>query len=368
MLAVDFNPKSGGRRATLKEVAAELGVAPSTVSNAYNRPDQLSVALRERVFETARRLGYPGPDPLARGLRRRRAGAVGVLYDNPLSYAFADPAEVLFLQGVSMVTEEEGLGLLLLSGAPGEERDPGVITGAVVDGFVLYSMSEDDPLVAAALGRRLPIVIVDQPRTGDVPIVGIDDEAAARSAVEHLITLGHWRFGVVTFGLGPGACDGIADLDRQEAATYRVSRSRLRGYAAAIAAVGLSWADVPVYECAENVPEKGRIATEALLARDPRPTAILTFSDQLALGAIEAARRLGLSVPIDLSVVGFDDVPEAARATPPLTTVHQPHVEKGLLAGRTLLAQLRDEEASGLELLPTRLVVRGSSSRPKTRR
>ena len=111
------NPKSGERRATLKEVAAELGVAPSTVSNAYNRPDQLSAALRERVFETARRLGYPGPDPLARGLRRRRAGAIGVLYDNRLSYAFADPAEVLFLQGVSMVTEEEGLGLLLLSGA-----------------------------------------------------------------------------------------------------------------------------------------------------------------------------------------------------------------------------------------------------------
>lgn len=362
------NPKSGGRRATLREVAAELGVAPSTVSNAYNRPDQLSAALRERVFETARRLGYPGPDPLARGLRRRRAGAVGVLYDTRLSYAFADPAEALFLQGVSMVTEEEGLGVLLLSGAPGAERDPKVISGAVVDGFILYSMAEDDPLVAAALGRRLPVVIVDQPRTGDVPIVGIDDEAAARSAAAHLITLGHRRFGVVTFGLAPGARDGIADLDRQAAATYRVSRSRLRGYAAAITDVGVSWADVPVYECAENVPEKGRIAAESLLSRDPRPTAILTSSDQLALGVIEAARRSGLSVPKDLSIVGIDDVPEAARATPPLTTVHQPHVEKGLLAGRNLLTQLRNEETSSTELLPTHLVVRGSTDRPNARR
>jgi DNA-binding LacI/PurR family transcriptional regulator len=365
---MDVNPKSGGRRATLKEVAAELGVAPSTVSNAYNRPDQLSAALRERVFETARRLGYPGPDPLARGLRRRRAGAVGVLYDNRLSYAFADPAEVLFLQGVSMVTEEEGLGLLLLSGAPGEGRDPEVISGAVVDGFVLYSMAEGDPLVDAALGRRLPIVIVDQPRTGDVPVVGIDDEAAARSAAEHVVAFGHRRFGVVSFGLGPGARDGIADLDRQEAATYRVSRTRLHGYAAAIDAAGLSWAEVPVYECAENVPEKGRIATEALLGRVPRPTAILTSSDQLALGVLEAARRTGLSVPRDLSVVGFDDVPEAARAAPPLTTIHQPHVEKGQLAGRNLLAQLRNEETSGPTLLPARLVVRGSTARPRTRR
>ena len=362
---MDINPKSGGRRATLKEVAAELGVAPSTVSNAYNRPDQLSVALRERVFETAKRLGYAGPDPLARGLRRRRAGAVGVLYENRLSYAFADPAEVLFLQGVSMVTEEEGLGLLLLSGAPGEERHPEVITGAVVDGFVLHSMAEDDPLVDAALGRRLPTVLVDQPRLGDLPVVSIDDEAAARSAAEHLVDLGHRRFGVVAFALAPGVRDGIAGLDRQEAATYRVSRSRLRGYAAAIADAGLSWAEVPVYECAENVPERGRIAAEALLARDPQPTAILTFSDQLALGALEAARSRGLSVPRDLSVVGFDDVPEAARATPPLTTIQQPHVGKGMLAGRTLLAQLRGEEAPSPALLPTRLVVRGSTARPK---
>jgi DNA-binding LacI/PurR family transcriptional regulator len=365
---VGVNPRSGGRRATLREVAAELGVAPSTVSNAYNRPDQLSAALRERVFETARRLGYPGPDPLARGLRRRRAGAVGVLYDTRLSYAFADPAEVLFLQGVSMVTEEEGLGVLLLSGAPGTERDPGVISGAVVDGFILYSMADGDPIVEAALGRRLPVVIVDQPRTGDVPIVGIDDEAAAHSAAEHVVGLGHRRFGVVTFGLAPGARDGIADQARQEAATYHVSRSRLRGYAAAITDVGVSWTDVPVYECAENVPEKGSIAAESLLSRDSRPTAILTSSDQLALGVIDAARRSGLSVPRDLSVVGFDDVPEAARATPPLTTVHQPHVEKGLLAGRNLLAQLRNEETSEPTLLPTHLVVRSSTAHPRTRR
>src|ERR687895_1245056 len=97
MLAVYFKSKSGGRRATLKEVAEELGVAPSTVSNAYNRPDQLSAALRERVLEAARRLGYPGPDPLARGLRRGRAGAIGLVYDSRLSYAVRDPAAVAFL-------------------------------------------------------------------------------------------------------------------------------------------------------------------------------------------------------------------------------------------------------------------------------
>jgi DNA-binding LacI/PurR family transcriptional regulator len=370
---MDVNPESGGlpgRRATLKQVAAELGVSPATVSNAYNRPDQLSVGLRERVFETARRLGYPGPDPMARGLRRRRAGAVGVLYEDRLSYAFADPAAVLFLQGVSVATEEAGLGLLLLTGAPGEARGPEAVSGAVVDGFVVNSLSEGDPLVGAALERRLAVVVADQPRIGGVPFVGIDDEGAARSVAEHLVELGHRRFGVVSFALAPGAPDGggIASIDRQGAATYPVSRDRLRGYATALEAAGVPWSDVPVYEHYENAPEEGRRAAEALLALEPRPTAILAISDQLAFGVIEAARSMGLSVPEDLSVAGFDDVPEAARSDPPLTTVHQPHVEKGLSAGRMLLAHLRGEEHQGPELFPTRLIVRSSTAPPKAER
>jgi len=369
---VEVNPGNGGvgRRATLKEVAAELGVSPATVSNAYNRPDQLSAAMRERVFEAARRLGYPGPDPLARGLRRGRAGAVGVLYEDRLSYAFADPAAVLFLRGVSVATEEAGLGLLLLTGAPGEARGPEAVSGAVVDGFVVNSLSEGDPLVGAALGRRLPVVVTDQPRIGGLPFVGVDDEGAARSVAEHLVGLRHRRFGVVTFGLAreiPNG-DGMASLERQRAATYPVSRDRLRGYAAALEAAGVPWAGVPVYENYENAPEGGRRAAEALLALEPRPTAILAASDQLAFGVLEAVRNMGLSVPEDLSVAGFDDVPEAARSDPPLTTVHQPHVEKGLAAGRMLLARLRGEEISSPTLFPTRLIVRDSTAPPKKRR
>jgi DNA-binding LacI/PurR family transcriptional regulator len=101
---------------------------------------------------------------------------------------------------------------------------------------------------------------------------------------------------------------------------------------------------VPIYEAAGNAPGQGRIAVEVLLSRSPRPTAILTLSDQLAFGVFEAAKKMGLSIPEDLSVVGFDDVSEASRTGPPLTTVYQPHVEKGLVAGRMLVAQLGDEE------------------------
>lgn len=348
----------------MKEVAAEVGVSLATVSNAYNRPDQLSPELRERVFEAAGRLGYSGPDPQARGLRRRRTGAVGVLYTDRLSYAFADPAAVLFFEGVSVAAEEAGLGLLLVPGSVWGQRDPEAVRAAAVDGFVVYCMAGDDPMMRAVVERRVPVVMVDDPPFEDVPSVVVDDEGGARAAAEHLIGLGHRRFGVVAFELSPQPVGGIADLRRQGEVAYQSMRLRLAGYRAAIEEAGLSWEDVPVYECPENVPEEGANAARVLLKRKPRPTALLVTSDQLAFGAIEACRGLGLPVPGDVSVVGFDDVPEAARATPALTTVHQDHVKKGLLAGRLLVARLGGEEPPGPEPLPTRLIVRGSTASP----
>ena len=354
----------GKRRATMTRVAEELGVSAMTVSNAYNRPERLSAALRERIFETARRLGYPGPNPLGQSLRRGRVGALGVIYDNLLSYAFEDQAAVSFLRGVSAAAEEEGLGLTLVPGSPRGERDASAIGRTLVDGFVVYSVADGDPVVEAALERGLPAVTVDQPRVEGVSFVGIDDEAAARAAAEHLVELGHRRYGVVSFGLSPDWRVGIADEERQRSASYRVSRSRLEGFAAALAADGVSWSEVPVYECPSSSKALGRDAAEVVLSRVPRPTAVLATSDELAQGVMEAARERGLSVPGDLSVVGFDDVPEAAIATPPLTTVRQDHVEKGALAGRLLVARLREKETEDTYLLPTGLVVRGSTGPP----
>lgn len=356
------NRANSGRRATLKDVAAEVGVSTATVSNAYNHPDQLSEELRERVLEAAQRLGYSGPDPMARNLRRQRAGAVGVLYTDRLSYAFADPAAVMFFEGMSVATEEAGLGLLLIPGGSLGERDPEAVRDAAVDGVVIYCMAEDDPLVETVLARHLPTVLVDQPPVQGIPSVGIDDEGAARKAAEHLIGLGHRSFGVVTFELAKGAKGGFADEDRQRAATYRPSRSRLHGYADALERTGVSWSEVPVYECAENTLEEGKRAAEALFALDPRPTAILATSDQISFGILETARNAGISVPEELSVVGFDDVPGAARENPPLTTVNQPHIEKGLRTGRILVAQLRGEEPPEAGVLPTELVVRSSTA------
>ena len=350
---------------TLTSIARELGVSAMTVSNAYNHPDRLSEALREQIFETAGRLGYQGPDPVGRSLRRQRTDVVGVLYSNPLSYAFDDPAAVSFLGGLSSVTEGADLGLLMVPAAGGgasKERDPRAAAQAAVDGFVIYSMSDQEPLLAAALQRRLPAVVVDQPDKEGVPFVGIDDEGAARKAAGHLIDLGHERFAIVSFGLSPDGHQGIADSDRQERAAFHVSRMRLQGYRAALEEAGLPWSGVPVYECQGSDKELGYTAVEALFRSRQEPTAILALSDQLALGAIQWMTERRISVPEDVSVVGFDDIPEAANADPPLTTVHQDHAEKGTIAGRMLVAQLREEAAPSAELLATRLVVRDSTS------
>jgi DNA-binding LacI/PurR family transcriptional regulator len=227
-------------------------------------------------------------------------------------------------------------------------------------------MPDDDPLVAAALGRQ-PVAIADGPEREDVPFVGIDDEDMARAAAEHLLALGHRRFAVASIGFTPVVEGGLADLERQAEATYRPVRARLRGYRAAIEAAGLAWEGVPVYECAGNGPADGEAAARVLLSRNSRPTAVLAVTDRLAFGVLEAARGAGLSVPGDLSVVGFDDIPEAARANPPLTTVYQPHVEKGISTGRLLIERLRDASKPDEKVLLTaRLVVRGSTAAPGT--
>jgi DNA-binding LacI/PurR family transcriptional regulator len=341
-------------RVTLKRLAEELGVSPMTISNAFNRPDQLSTELRERIVAHAHERGYAGPDPLARGLRSGRAGAIGLISDTGLSYAFADPAASAVMAGVCAAAEEEALGLLLIP-----HKGPAALSSAVIDGIVVYSVSQNDPLLAIAVARRLPTVVIDQPTDTGRPTVGIDDEQAARDAARHLTELGHTHVAVVAFGLDNDDQTGLADLARRRNSPYAVSRGRLAGYAQALETAGIDWAGVPVLECAGSGRAAGRAAAEELLAGTRPPTAILATSDVLALGVLDAASVAGLSVPADLSVIGFDDVPAAATAG--LTTVRQDHHAKGRAAGELLLAELRGERPAQPAPLPYTLIVRASS-------
>ncbi len=353
---------------TLSALAKELGVSAATVSNAYNRPDQLSEALRTRILAHAATLGFAGPDPMARGLRRGRVGAVGVLVDQSLSYAFSDPVAVPFLDGLALELQSDGFGLLLHSGALGAANgkaagaaDVQRIRDAAVDAWVIQSLPEGHPAVAAVQARGRPLVVLDQPVLPGVPVVGITDEHGGAVAIQHLLDLGHRRIAVLSTPLSGDGSVGLADLPRQHEASYRTVRERLAGAATAASAAGLPWTRVPVYECSSNDPEAGMRGTSELLLTSPAPTAVLAISDQLAIGALRAADRVGVLVPEDLSVVGFDDAPPARHTTPSLTTVAQPLLDRGRAVGALVRALLAGKPALSPPPARVRLVARASS-------
>ena len=350
--------RPAARKPTLATVAEVMGVSRTTVSNAYNRPDQLTPELRERVLETARGLGYPGPDPAGRRLRQGRAGAVGVLLTEQLSYAFADSAAVAFLEGLARRCEDAAEALALIPLGRGEEA-ANVVREAFVDALCVYSLPDRHPALAAALDRRLPVVVVDGPRANATTFVGLDDRGGARALAEHLVELGHRRLAVIVPTLVFDGREGRVDDARLRKAAYYNDRERLAGVREALEAADISWQQTLIEE-RSNRQDAGAAAARSLLAETPRPTALIAMSDQLALGAIRAAHELGLEVPTDLSIGGFDDIPEAAQSQPPLTTVRQPLVDKGLLAGDRLF-ELIDGNQPPDALLPVQLVVREST-------
>jgi DNA-binding LacI/PurR family transcriptional regulator len=343
---------------TLADVAAHLGVSRTTVSNAYNRPDQLSPALRERVLAAARELGYTGPDPMARSLRRGRAGSLGFVFDQQLRYAFTDPAALLFLSGVATGCEEYGTGLALIPQLP--EGAAEVVRSALVDGYVMFCTTEDDVRFEAVKARGLPYVLVDYSRMVDGPRVNIDDRGGARAAAQHLVDLGHRRFGIVLpYHDGAQTADRAEELSDPDRPTTRmrwrcfIRHERILGWRDAIAGAGVDWSTVPIGSAQESDEDTGYRAAATLLDRADRPTAICCLSDVLAFGVLRAAAERGIRVPQDLSVVGYDDIPDAKTAA--LTTVYQAHAEKGEAAVRLLT------EGGDDVLLPTELVVRASS-------
>ena len=342
------------RRVRLRDVAERAGVSVGSASQAFGRPELVSEDVRKRVLAAAEELGYPGPDPAARRLRIGRAGAVGVIFAERLGYQFTDPAAPAFLRGIARGIEDTPTGLLLIPDSRQRAEAARTVREAAVDGFIIYSVPQNDPRVEAALARRLPVVTVDQPRGAETPFVGIDDRAAARSAAEYVRELGHERVGVLSF---------VTTLDAAASLELDLSVERLGGYKEGL---GDGWDRELVRTCRPNAPEPAREATLDLLRLSEPPTAILAMSDILAIGAIQGAAEAGVAVPDELSVVGFDDSPVARQASPPLTTVAQPHEEKGRLAAQFLVEELERGGArrsrSRKTILPTELVVRESTA------
>jgi alanine racemase len=337
---------------TIADVAEVAGVSKTAVSFAFNSPDRLGEATAVRIREVADELGYR-PNPVARALTRRRTGSIGVLTPQALAVIFSNPFFGAFSEGVGQAAEEFGYGLNFISPLHGSLADG--VGRATVDGIVAVGLPADHPEVEGIRRAGMPIVTVDSSALAEYPSVEIDDEAGARAAAEHLLALGHREFLVI--GVEPPMTFGRDDPEG-------VMSRRLRGYRSAIESVGASLPEAAVLVGPASV-SGGMAAFLEAWSDGLRPTAVLAMSDAMAVGAIRAIHELRLSVPGDISVVGYDDLDLAGLIDPPLTTVHQPVRQKGEEAVRLLLSAIQGQpQQPERRRLETRLVVRASTAPP----
>jgi DNA-binding LacI/PurR family transcriptional regulator len=302
----------------MADVARAAGVSVMTVSYSYSRPARVSAQAAARVRAAAAQLGYPGPHPAARSLRRGRVGSVGVVLGEPLTYAFDDPQAARFLAGVAGVcaAERAGLTLVPITGAP---DDVDRVAEAVVDGFVVWTTADDDPVVDAVAASGLPAAVHGGPDRG-LPVVTIDNRAAARAV--GAVAFAHARRpAVLSFPLDRRRESRIVVDPDPSAATFPITRERLAGYRAA------TTRPLTVAVCERNSAAEGARLAAALMREDPPPDAIAAMSDELALGALQVAP--------DVPVTGWDGSDAAAQAG--LTTVWQSLHDQGAECARIAL-------------------------------
>ncbi|MFC8337607.1 LacI family DNA-binding transcriptional regulator [Streptomyces rubiginosohelvolus] len=330
------------RHATLDEVAALAGVSRSVASRVINNAPHVSRAKRESVEKAIRKLGYV-PNPKARALATRQAGAAALVISRDDPEVLTDPFFGQLIAGVAGALEEADLHMMLCVAATprGRERVEQLVRSRAVDGVMLTASHEDDPLARIAKESPLPVVFGGRPVDFEPRwYVDIDNVGGARDATEHLLARGRTR--VVTI------C-GPQDTE--------VARSRHRGYREAMALAGLTPRPPEVGDFSEAA---GAAAMTRLLEAHPDLDGVFAANDNMAAGALRALRGAGRPVPEDVAVVGFDDLAVAQLTDPALTTIHQPIRDLGREMARMLVGVVAGRTAGPL-ILPTHLVERSST-------
>ena len=329
-------------RLILSDIASALGVSRTTVSNAFNRPAQLSTALREAVLGKARELGYFGPDPAARALRRSEVHEVGVVFHHDLRYALSDPPSIEFLRGVAQVLDARHLNLQLIP-KMGRRLQLGAAFQTTADALILHA--EIDPeLAPEVLAARKPLVLVDSFVPG-MTTVATQDRQGAALAMRHALAARPDRVLVLGFPLNAPARQRVMTQKSPPHSGY-IAGERMAGYLRAARAAQFPLERISWFEVDDRQPE----SAADCLGVQPRGTrlAVLAMSDRMALAALA---RIATWAHVELvALVGFDDGPAAVQAG--LTTVRQNARRKGELAVQALLDGVRPAP------LPVHLVVR----------
>ncbi len=327
---------------SIKDIARALDVSPSTVSRARNNKPGVSAETRKRILRAIEELGY-SPNELARGLKLQQSSTVGLVIPNIHNQVYAEIASSL----ENVCTSEGYLVILCNSGRDPRREDTLVhmLRAKRVDGIVMIPGQDPLRLVEPLRRAHIPTVILEHDVPGEYCVI-VDDLAGGRLGTQYLLDLGHRRIAMISRTRHSGT-----------------SALRVTGYRQVLEEAGIPFDAELLVEC-ESGHEAAYQAMKRLLALDNPPTAVFTHNDVQALGVLHAVQSAGLSVPGDVSVIGFDDISSSAYFYPPLTTVRYPKQEVGRLAAETVLALVRGNDLPGpwTRILPVELVIRGSTA------
>ncbi|ODB41989.1 LacI family transcriptional regulator [Pseudoalteromonas sp. BMB] len=329
---------------TLKSIAAELGVSNATVSNAFNRPDQLSKSKREEILKACKELGYFGPNKAAQSLRKGSFNIVALVLPDSVEYMVSDPVASSFMRGVASVLEAQHINLLLFSGTADNVGD--IVD--FVDGLICYGRPRNPKLIEHLANVSKQVVTVDF----DLPAhasINIDNQQAAFDVASKAL---NDDSDVAIFGLRLLDTDLLCRVYEQSLIDLETSiaHQRYSGYLKAIEERGLTLGEDRVWNIPESSERFANIAAKELLNLSPRPNTVLCMSDLIALPLLREAKKLGVKIPQDLKVVGFDGIDEALRFSPSLTTIHQNSEEKGREAAKLFLDKSDDKVMLGYTL------------------
>jgi len=340
------------KKPTLKDIAAKSGVSTATVSNAFNRPDQLSTTLREKILLQCDKLGYTGPSLTARSLRTGRTGVIGVLLADKLAYNFTDPVASEFLAGISNTLDAQHVNMLLLPSDPENYQNTQVET--IPDSFIIYGKPVDCRVINRIQRQGKPIIAVDF-TLENTPTVGINNQQAAYEIACHALKESKHKALILGLRLEPSSSLSLTNFDNLYTNEESVSRCRLEGYKKALADNGQDMTIKDVWQLHHLEPKALKTVLRGALTAPEHIDVLLCMSDKIALAALEVAKELKLNVPTELKIVGFDGISQAEIKG--LTTIRQPLINKGQVAAQMALNLIPYESIE----LPYQLVKRQSS-------
>lgn len=335
-------------RLTLKDVAVKLGVSTATISNAFNRPTQLSKKLREDILQACKDIGYSGPGAESRQLRTEKTRVIGVMLSNQLSYSFSDPVANQMLQGLSQIFEQPEFNLLVMP----SRRELKHLSGieSFVEGFIIYGPPAQGRL-DELLYHRKAIIAIDFELEG-ITSINIDNKSAARDIALHAFK--HKPLNPAIIGLRIAEIDMLCTMEQTSLLPIEtnISVQRLQGYMDAAITSEVFIPNERIWSVPDNNHAYAYQAARQALSCQPRPDLLICMSDRIAISALKAAQDIGIKVPEELKITGFDGIEEARQCNPSITTIAQPSMDKGRIAAEIFLGQR--EEASVVLNAPLR--------------